>query len=86
MCQDQSEDDIGHLTGQLGYLPLAISLAAGCLGEAGSKTVASYIRELDDVSTRVELFQFKEAFSDYLESLMSTLEMSMKNFGSEEPF
>jgi hypothetical protein len=61
---------------QLGNLPLAISLASEFLRQYPLVSLSEYLEQFNDYAQRQTFWNFKEAYSNYNHSLMSTWELS----------
>jgi hypothetical protein len=82
---DRSQASIQSLVTRLGKLPLAISLASAYLREYPWVTVDQYLQQLNSYSDRPDLFNYKQAFSNYNHSIMSTWEMSFEKVNRDNP-
>ncbi|KAI9730075.1 MAG: hypothetical protein M1834_006067 [Cirrosporium novae-zelandiae] len=70
---------IKDLVEKVGRLPLALSLAAALLRESPNISLSDYLNYFNCQNERIELLGFKQAFSNYNASVMTTWEISFNH-------
>ncbi|KAL3455456.1 nucleoside phosphorylase domain-containing protein [Aspergillus heterothallicus] len=72
----RSSTNLDALVQRLEKLPLAISLASAYLREYPWVSVDEYIKQINTLSERPQIFNYKQAFSNYGHPIMSSWEIS----------